>query len=134
MKDPDYLGEAHMHKREKRIVPRAEIKWPVTMLSPQLQVKGKIENFSSRGAFVSCKELPPLEEGFLMVIQAPEYKAMNLNAKVVWSTVLKNSEGDPYFGIGVQFTRMSPDDRQALHKLIAKHYETKTFHKAVDAE
>jgi len=123
-----------MNKREKRIVPRAEIKWPVTMLSPQLQVEGKIENFSSRGAFVSCKELPPLEEGFLMVIQAPEYKAMNLNAKVVWSTVLKNSEGDPYFGIGVQFTRMSPDDRQALHKLIAKHYETKNFHTAVDAE
>jgi Tfp pilus assembly protein PilZ len=104
------------------------------MLSPQLQVEGKIENFSSKGAFVSCKELPPLEEGFLMVIQAPDYKAMNLNAKVVWSTVLKNSEGDPYFGIGVQFTRMSPDDRQVLHKLIAKHFETKTFHKAVDGE
>ena len=123
-----------MSKQEKRIVPRAEFKWPVTMLSPQLKVEGKIENFSSKGAFVSCKELPPLEEGFLMVIQAPDYKAMNLNAKVVWSTVLKNSEGDPYFGIGVHFTRMSPDDRQALHKLIAAHFEMKTFYKAVDAE
>jgi len=123
-----------MKKQEKRIVPRAEIKWPVTMLSPQLQVEGKIENFSSKGAFVSCKELPPLEEGFLLVIKAPEYKAMNLNAKVVWSTVVKNSEGDSYFGIGVQFTRMSPDDRQALHKLIAKHFEMKTFHNAVDGE
>ena len=123
-----------MSKLEKRIVPRVQIKWPVTMLSPQLKVEGKIENFSSKGAFVSCKELPPLEEGFLMVIQAPNYKAMNLNAKVVWSTVLKSTEGDPYFGIGVHFTRMSPDDRQALHKLIAKHYETKNFHTAVDAE
>ena len=123
-----------MSKLEKRIVPRVQIKWPVTMLSPQLKVVGKIENFSSKGAFVSCKELPPLEEGFLMVIQAPNYKAMNLNAKVVWSTVLKSTEGDPYFGIGVHFTRMSPDDRQALHKLIAAHFETKTFYKAVDAE
>ena len=123
-----------MTNQEKRIVPRAEIKWPVTMLSPQLQVKGKIENFSSKGAFVSCKELPPLEEGFLMVIQAPNYKAMNLNAKVVWSTVLKSTEGDPYFGIGVHFTRMSPDDRQALHKLISQHFEMKTFHKPVDGE
>jgi Tfp pilus assembly protein PilZ len=123
-----------MNKQEKRIVPRAEIKLPVTMLSPQLQVEGKIENFSSKGAFVSCKELPPLDGGFLMVIKAPEYKAMNLNAKVVWSTVVKNSEGDCYFGIGVQFTRMSPDDRQALHQLIAKHFEMKTFHKAVDGE
>ena len=123
-----------MSKLEKRIVPRVQIKWPVTMLSPQLKVEGKIENFSSKGAFVSCKELPPLEEGFLMVIQAPNYKAMNLNAKVVWSTVLKSTEGDPYFGIGVHFTRMSPDDRQAIHKLIAAHFETKTFYKAVDAE
>ena len=123
-----------MSKLEKRIVPRVQIKWPVTMLSPQLKVEGKIENFSSKGAFVSCKELPPLEEGFLMVIQAPNYKAMNLNAKVVWSTVLKSTEGDPYFGIGVHFTRMSPDDRQVLHKLIAAHFETKTFYKAVDAE
>jgi Tfp pilus assembly protein PilZ len=123
-----------MPKNEKRIVPRAEIKWPVTMLSPQLKVEGKIENFSSKGAFVSCKELPPLEEGFLMVIQTPHHKAMNLNAKVVWSTVLKTSEGDPYFGIGVQFTRMSPDDRQILHKLIAKHFETKTFNKAVESD
>jgi len=123
-----------MSKQEKRIVPRAEIKWPVTMLSPHIRVEGKIENFSSRGAFVSCKELPPLEENFLMVIQAPHHKAMNLNAKVVWSTVLKNSEGDPYFGIGVQFTRMSPDDRQVLHKLIAKNFEMKTFRKAVVAD
>jgi Tfp pilus assembly protein PilZ len=123
-----------MSKQEKRRIPRAEFKWPVTMLSPQLKVEGKIENFSSKGAFVSCKELPPLEEGFLMVIQAPDYKAMNLNAKVVWSTVLKNSEGDPYFGIGVHFTRMSPDDRQAIHKLIAAHFEMRTLHQAGDGE
>ena len=123
-----------MSRQEKRIVPRAEIKWPVTMLSPQLKVEGKIENFSSKGAFVSCKELPPLEEGFLMVIQAPHHKAMSLNAKVVWSTVLKTSEGDPFFGIGVQFTRMSPDDRQILHKLISRHFETKTFHNAVESD
>jgi Tfp pilus assembly protein PilZ len=129
-----FAGEAQMSKQEKRVVPRVGIKWPVTMLSPELKVEGKIENFSSRGAFVSCKELPPLEEGFLMVIQAPHHKAMNLNAKVVWSTVLKTSEGDPYFGIGVQFTRMSPDDRQALHKLIAKNFEIKTFHKVVEVD
>lgn len=123
-----------MFKKEKRIVPRTGIKWPVTMLSPHVQVEGKIENFSSKGAFVSCRELPPLEEGFLMVIKAPDYKTMNLNAKVVWSTVFKTSEGDPLFGIGVQFTRMSPDDRQALHKLIAKHFEMKTFHGVVEPE
>jgi Tfp pilus assembly protein PilZ len=95
------------------------------MLSPLAQVEGKIENVSSKGALVSCKDIPPLEQGLLMVIRVPEYKTMNLNGKVVWSTVLKSSEGDPHYGIGVQFTRMSPDDREVLHGMIAKLYGMK---------
>jgi hypothetical protein len=113
-----------MVKQEKRFVPRVPVKWPA-------QVEGKIENVSSKGALVSCKDMPPLEEGLLIVIRAPEYKTMNLNGKVVWSTVLKSrtvlksSEGDPQYGIGVQFTRMSADDREILHRMIAKLYGMK---------
>jgi len=114
-----------MIKQEKRFVPRVPVKWPVTMLSPITQVEGKIENVSSKGALVSCKDMPPLEEGLLIVIRAPDYKTMNLNGKVVWSTVLKSSEGDPQYGIGVQFTRMSADDREILHRMIAKLYGMK---------
>jgi Tfp pilus assembly protein PilZ len=54
---------------------------------------------------------------------------MNLNGKVVWSTVLKSSEGDPQYGIGVQFTRMSADDREILHRMIAKLYGMKVASK-----
>lgn len=115
-----------MPKQDERIVPRVKVRWPVTMLTPQSQVEGKIENVSSKGAFVSCKDMPPLEEGFLLVIRAPEYKAMNLNGRVVWSTVLSSSETGPQFGIGVQFTRMTADDRKALHKMIALHYGLNT--------
>ncbi len=118
-----------MFKQENRLAPRVKVKWPVTMLNSRTQVEGSIENVSSKGAFVSCKEVPPLEEGFLMVIRAPEYTTMNLNGKVVWSTVLDSREGDPLFGVGVQFTRMSADDRQALHKMIALHYGLETSRK-----
>lgn len=114
-----------MLKQEKRFGPRVKLSWPVTMLNSQSQIEGNIENVSSKGAFVSCKEVPPLEEGFLMVIRAPEHTIMNLNGKVVWSTVLDSSEGDPLFGVGVQFTRMSADNRQVLHKIIAIHYGLK---------
>jgi Tfp pilus assembly protein PilZ len=114
-----------MLKQEQRFAPRVKLRWPVTMLNSQGQIEGNIENVSSKGAFVSCKEVPPLEEGFLMVIRAPEHTIMNLNGKVVWSTVLDSSEGDPLFGVGVQFTRMSADNRQVLHKMIAMHYGLK---------
>ena len=115
-----------MLKQAKPFVPRAKPRWPVTMLNSQSRIEGNIEHLSSKGAFVSCKEVPPLEEGFLMVIRAPEHTIMNLNGKVVWSTVLDSSEGDPLFGVGVQFTRMSADNRQLLHKIIAMHYGLKT--------
>jgi len=119
-----------MLKQEKRMGPRMKVRWPVTMLTPQAQVEGKIENVSSKGAFVSCKDMPPLEEGFLLVIRAPDYKSMNLNGRVVWSTVLSSSEDGSQFGIGVQFTRMTAEDRKALHKMIAAHYGLKTKEKA----
>jgi Tfp pilus assembly protein PilZ len=119
-----------MLKQEKRMGPRMKVRWPVTMLTPQAQVEGKVENVSSKGAFVSCKDMPPLEEGFLLVIRAPDYKSMNLNGRVVWSTVLSSSEDGSQFGIGVQFTRMTAEDRKALHKMIAVHYGLETEEKA----
>ena len=109
-----------MFKQEKRIAPRAQVRWPVTMLTSQATVEGEIENISSKGAFVSCKDLPPLEDGFVMVIKAPDHKTMNLNGKIVWSTVVESGEGRSQFGIGVQFTRMTADDSQFLHSMSAK--------------
>ena len=109
-----------MFKQEKRIAPRAQVRWPVTMLTSKSTVEGEIENISSKGAFVSCKDLPPLEDGFVMVIKAPDHKTINLNGKIVWSTVVESGEGDSQFGIGVQFTRMTADDSQFLHSMSAK--------------
>jgi Tfp pilus assembly protein PilZ len=87
------------------------------MLTTQAKVEGEIKNISSKGAFVSCQDLPPLEDGFVMVINAPDHKTMNLNGKIVWSTVVESAEGDSQFGIGVQFTRMTADDSQFLHSM-----------------
>ena len=106
-----------MFKQKKRIAPRAQVRWPVTMLTTQAKVEGEIKNISSKGAFVSCQDLPPLEDGFVMVIKAPDHKTMNLNGKIVWSTVVESAEGDSQFGIGVQFTRMTADDSQFLHSM-----------------
>ena len=109
-----------MFKQDNRIAPRAPVRWPVTMLTPQAKVEGEIKNISSKGAFVSCKDLPPVEDGFVIVIKAPDHKTMNLNGKIVWSTIVESSEGDSQFGIGVQFTRMTADDSQFLHSVSAK--------------
>jgi hypothetical protein len=92
------------------------------MLSPQGEVEGEIVNLSSKGAFISCDDVPPLEGSFRMVIKAPNQKTMFLGGKVIWSTVFKPNIGDPRLGIGVQFTSMSAGDRQSIHSAIAQQY------------
>jgi hypothetical protein len=55
-----------------------------------------------------------------MVIKAPDHKTMNLNGKIVWSTVLESGEGESQFGIGVLFTRIATNDSQFLYTMSAK--------------
>jgi len=100
--------------KERRRYPRTVVRWPVTVLTPQTQVEGQIENASAVGAFISFTESPPLEWSFRMLIKPPNHQTINVVAKVIWSTVLSAGEGAPRFGVGVEFTRISEGDRQFL--------------------
>lgn len=99
---------------ERRRHPRAKVKWPATVLTPQTQIEGQVENVSSVGAFISFMEAPPLEWDLRLVIKPPNHPTISAVAKVIWSTVLPTDEGSPRFGVGVQFTRISEGDRQFL--------------------
>ena len=54
---------------------------------------------------------------------------MSIAGKVTWSTVLETDKGDSRFGVGVQFTNMSANDRRFLYAVLAKHYQLKTKRK-----
>lgn len=99
---------------ERRRHPRTVVSWPATILTPQTQLEGQIENISPVGAFISFAESPPLEWHFRMLIKAPNHQTINVVAKVIWSTVLSTADGAPRFGVGVEFTRISEGDRQFL--------------------
>jgi PilZ domain len=100
--------------KERRRHTRTVVAWPVTVITPQTQVEGQIENISPVGAFISFAESPPLEWNFRMLIKPPKHQTINVVAKVIWSTVLSTGEGAPRFGVGVEFTRISEGDRQFL--------------------
>ena len=99
---------------ERRRHPRSVVQWPATVLTPQTQMEGQIENISPVGAFISFAESPPLEWNFRMLIKPPKHQTISAVAKVIWSTVLNTDEGAPRFGVGVEFTRISESDRQFL--------------------
>lgn len=110
---------------ERRIQPRTEIRWPVTLLSTQDKIDGEIQNVSPTGAFVSCKEPPPLERSFFIIIKPPDRQTMSLAGKVIWSTILEPLGVDATHGIGIQFTNMTPADRQYLSSLVTLQYKEK---------
>jgi len=114
---------------ERRIQPRAEIKWPVTLLSTQAKIDGEIQNVSPSGAFVSCKEPPPVEGSFFVIIKPPDRQTLSVAGKVIWSTILEPKEGDSSLGIGIQFTNMTPGDRKFLNNLVTLHYKEKISRK-----
>ena len=121
-------------KFELRIQPRAEIKWPVTMLSTQAKIDGEIQNVSPAGAFISCREQPPAEGGFFIIIKPPGRQTLSVAGKVIWSTILEPKEGDSSLGIGIQFTNMTPGDRKFLSNLVALHYKEKISRKVEKKE
>lgn len=114
-----------MRIKEHRLLPIAEVRWPVTVFSPLAQTDGEIQNVSSKGAFVICRDMPPLHGDFHVVIETSDSKTRCITGEVVWSTILETSVGDSNIGIGVSFTNMSRNDRQFLLKAIAKQYEKK---------
>ncbi len=102
---------------------RTEARWQVSLLNPQSKIIGETENISPEGALVSCEELPPLEEEFLMLIQPPNRHPLNLTAKVVWTTVFCQADGSERLGADVQFVAISEKDRQYLQRVVAANHE-----------
>ena len=101
--------------------PRAKVKWPVHIHTTRGSISGVTTNISTSGAHISCQE-PSQVEGKLRVrIDVPHRRSLNIVARVVWHTVTATNESTPGFGIGVKFAHISPDDRQLLQGLLAKH-------------
>ena len=101
---------------ERREYPRAEVKWPVTLITPEAQIEGEIENFTPKGLFVSCAEVPPSEGILRLVIKVPGRPTMNVAGKVIWSTIIDTTESGARLGVGIQFTEISKSDLKVLHE------------------
>ena len=106
----------------RRQYSRTSVKWPVTLLTSQDKTEGETENVSPTGAFISCTVVPLSEGNIRLVIKVPGHQSINVAGKVVWSKVLNPNKGEPSFGVGVQFTKISENDSHFLREVILKRY------------
>jgi hypothetical protein len=109
-----------MSQEEKNTYPTGGLGWPVTIVSPQGDLEAAIESVSSKGALISCNDIPPLTETVQLIIKPPSYKTVFTSGKITWSTILKPDQGDSRLAIAIQFITMTASDRQFLSSAAAK--------------
>ena len=127
--------DLHMSRgNERRLQPRIEIRWPVTVLTMQTTIEGEVHNLSPSGAFISCKAVPPLESSFFIIIKPPERQTISVAGKVVWSTTLQANESNASLGVGVQFTNITPGDLKFLTQLVKTYNNKKRASRKVPEE
>ena len=105
---------------EKRRYPRAEVNWPVTILTASGPIEGEVRNISPGGAFISCSEQPGLHETFRLVIKVPfERQYLLAKGKVARSNLYDPDDRTLLRGVAVRFTDISESDRELLNRIVA---------------
>jgi len=106
--------------KERRQFVRAQVKWPVTILSPEQHTRGEIKNISQVGASIYCQELPSAGPELSLEIQPPNRQSFIVFAKTIWALDADSSENPHRFVFGVQFKYISEDDVQFLGEIVSK--------------
>ena len=116
-----YWGERYNDlMKDRRQFSRAEVKWPVTIVSSEQQASGEIESISQVGASIYSQELPLPGQELSLVIQPPNHQSFCVFAKTVWGIIADSPEKPYRFVLGVQFEDISEDDIQFISEIVSK--------------
>ena len=87
---------------ERRLRPRVEVRWPVTMLTSEGSMQGETRDISMQGAFIYCERPLALSERFVLSVKAPA-TSMQVMAQVVWASNSSLDKKNKPAGMGVRF-------------------------------
>ena len=107
-------------RQKKRRYSRADVSWPVFLLTPKCIVKGETKNISPGGAFIHFLSDPIQDRSFRLLIQPPNYEGLLVvSAEVAWKSRHRESKPSLPSGMGVQFTQISSSVRDFLRKVFS---------------
>jgi hypothetical protein len=107
---------------QRRKCRRVEVKWPVTMMTPEGDMDGTIENISAGGAYIRCGTLLTQNDLFILAILIQDREESWIGAEVVWIDIplSPDTEAIPV-GMGIRFTNISAEDLQFLTGAVAEY-------------
>ena len=110
-----------MFKREdRRLYPRAKIKFPVVRMAAEDLIDGEILDLSLGGAFIRCSVTPNVKDRVYIVISA-KGRLISITGEVVWSDGNMFNSKTALGGMGVCFKKILNGDRRFLLDVIGKH-------------
>lgn len=105
---------------EKRQYPRAEITWPVTVITHNGPVDGRTENLSLTGTLIRCPEVPDLDDHFRLVFKPAARQLLLATAEMIWSDIFLNDKY-AFYAMGVRFTYIPDHDQQLIGEVVSRH-------------
>jgi len=104
---------------ERRQHPRVLVNWPAVVETPQGSVEGETKDISVDGVFIFGAKEPEIEGNFPIVLQASEQRTISIVGEKIWSGTF-TIDNRKVFGMGIQFIRISPKDREYIAGLVEK--------------
>jgi len=105
---------------------RAEVKWPVTLLTPHGPIDGTTEYISLSRVYVTSKSSLPSEGAVSLLIKTPNHQALHMTGEVVNTALNDSNDSMTSSGVELQLTSMSEPDREILRGIIANTSKNKT--------
>ena len=103
---------------EKRRYPRVLAVWSAVVQTFQGPLEVKTRDISIGGVFIECPEKIDLGENFQIILKPPQGRSIEVRGRRAWSGNINFNGGSTYGGMGVQFTALSPEDRNYISTLI----------------
>ena len=103
---------------ERRIYPRAKIKWPVKVKTDKGTMDGLTSDVTPNGVFIHCKKPLRLNVAFEMAINIPNSEhSITAKAEVVWSNRWGPDDEISPRGMGVRFVKISSEARKFIARV-----------------
>ena len=113
-------------KQERRIYPRAKIKWPVKVKTDKETIDGVTSDVTPNGLFIHCNKPLRLNALFEMAINIPNSEhSITAKAEVVWSNRWGPDDEISPRGMGVRFVKITSEARKFIARAVMSNLETK---------
>jgi len=106
---------------QRRAHPRVEVRWPVTMMTPEGDMDGTIENISAGGAYIRCGTPLIKKDLFILSILSQSGGNRWIGAEVVWLDIPPNDGSEVPIGMGIRFTNISPADLRVIDDAVSEY-------------